>query len=296
MMFGVILIAGGLPAFFESFDIRLLIAGYVVLRIPYIYLWYRAGQNNAEYKKTAQRYFWGQIVLQVFWISLAILSVFGSPMFFILVALGAIAELFIPYFASLAKPIPFHKHHIMERFGLLNIIVLGEVLLSAALAVQAMSKSGHWTFDLVFIAVAATIVPFALWWLYFNEDENLSSDDMNHVFIWAYAHFFVFASAAAIGSGFAALVDASGDHAHGDAGAARWAISLGIAVYILTVWLVRDRHILHQKSTRTLFMFTGLIALTPLLPALQLPVLVMLTIAALTLRLNRSQYKQPLSA
>jgi len=51
----------------------------------------------------------------------------------------------------------------MERFGLLNIIVLGEVLLSAALAIQAMSDSGHWSVEVVFIAIAATVVPFALW-------------------------------------------------------------------------------------------------------------------------------------
>lgn len=291
MMFGVILIAGGLPNFFESFDIRVLTVGYVVLRIPYIYLWYRVGKTNPEYEKTAQRYMWGQIVLQLFWIALAFFGTFGSSMFFALVGLGAIAELTIPYYASLAKPIPFHKHHIIERFGLLNIIVLGEVLLSAALAIQAMMKSAHWSIDIVFIAIAATIVPFALWWLYFNDDENLGSDEMNHVFVWAYVHFFVFASAAAIGSGFAALVDATGDRGHGSPDAARWVISVGVAVYMISVWLVRDRHILQIKSSLSLLAFSILIALTPLLPFLQLPVLVLLTIAALTLRLNRLQYK-----
>ena len=136
---------------------------------------------------------------------------------------------------------------------------------------------------------------FALWWLYFNDDENLNSDEMNHVFIWAYAHFFVFASAAAIGSGFAALVDASGDHAHGDADAARWAISLGVAVYMLTVWVVRDRHILHKKSSSSLLIFAVVIALTPLLSAFQLPVLIILLIAALTLRLHSPQYKESIT-
>jgi low temperature requirement protein LtrA len=61
---------------------------------------------------------------------------------------------------------------IISYFGLLNIIVLGEVLLSAALAIQAMQKSGHWSVELTFVAISATIVPFMLWWLYFNEDEN----------------------------------------------------------------------------------------------------------------------------
>ena len=87
-------------------------------------------------------------------------------------------------------------------------------------------------------------------------------------------------------------MDASGDHPHGDADAARWTISLSIAVYIFAVWLVRDRHILHNKSASLLLVFAGLIALTPLLPMLELPVLVVLLIVALTLRLNKPQYKQ----
>ena len=216
---------------------------------------------------------------------------FGSPLFFALFGLGILAELLVPYFASKAKNPPFNKHHIMERFGLLNIIVMGEVLLSAALAIQAMSKSGHWTADLIFIAIAATIVPFALWWLYFNNDENLHSNEVNDVYIWAYTHFFIFTSAAAVGSGFAALVDASGDHPHGDADAARWTISLAIAIYMVAVWLVRDRHVLHQTLSSKLLGFAVLIALTPLLPVFQLPALVLLLIVSLTLRLNNPQYK-----
>ncbi|MGK0269715.1 MAG: low temperature requirement protein LtrA [Cocleimonas sp.] len=232
MMFGVILIAGSLPGFFESLDIRLMTIGYVVLRLPFIFLWYRVGKTNPEYAKTAKIISGGQIVLQIFWVTLAFLIPFGNTLFFILFGLGVIAELMVPYLGYRAKNPPYHKHHIMERFGLLNIIVLGEVLLSSALAIQAMSKSGHWTADLIFVAIAAVIVPFALWWLYFNEDENLNSDDMNHVFVWSYAHYFIFASAAAIGAGFADLVDASGDHPHGDPDSARWAINLAVAIYI----------------------------------------------------------------
>ncbi len=288
MMFGVILIAGSLPSFFESFDIRLMSIGYITLRIPYIFLWFRAGNDNPEYKVTAQRYFWGLIILQCFWVILAFFVPFAELLFFILFGIGSVLELFVPVYASKAKNIPFHKHHIIERFGLLNIIVLGEVLLSAALAIQAMQKSGHWTVELVFVAIAATVVPFMLWWLYFNEDENLTSDDINHVFFWAYAHFFIFASAAAIGSGFAALVDASGDHGHGSPDSARWVISISVALYIFTVWLIRDRHILKSSQAFQLVLFAALIALTPLLPLFQLPALTLLLVVLLTMRLRHT--------
>jgi low temperature requirement protein LtrA len=288
MMFGVILIAGSLPTFFESFDIRLMGIGYITLRIPYIFLWFRVGNDNPEYKVTAQRYFWGLLLLQCFWVILAFFVPFGTLLFFVLFGVGAITELLIPVYASSAKAMPFHKHHIIERFGLLNIIVLGEVLLSAALAIQAMQKSGHWSLDLTFIALSATIVPFMLWWLYFNEDENLTSEETRHVFFWAYLHFFIFASAAAVGSGFAALVDASGDHGHGSADSARWAISLAVALYIFTVWLIRDRHILRPSQAFQLLIFAVLIALTPFLPLFQLPALTLLLIVLLTLRLRHT--------
>ena len=291
MMFGVILIGGSLPSFFESFDIRLMAIGYVVLRIPFITLWYRAGKSNSEYAKTAKISVWGQSLLQVFWVAMAFLVPFGSTLFFILFALGIFAELMVPYLAYLAKNPPYHKHHIMERYGLLNIIVLGEILLSSALAIQAIQKEGHWTIELIIVAIAAAIVPFALWWLYFNEDDNLNSDDMNHVFVWGYGHYFIFGSAAAIGAGFAALVDASKHHAHGSTDAAIWAISLSIAIYIFTVWLIRDRHILQQKSSSLLLVFATFIAITPLLPIFQLPMIVILLIVMLILRLTRHQYK-----
>ncbi len=289
MMFGVLLIAGSLPEFFKSFDVRLMSIGYVVLRIPYIFLWFRVGNHNPKYKTTSQRYVWGQLLLQCFWLTIAFIIPMDSAIFFVFATLGLIAELLVPYYANKVELMPFHRHHIIERFGLLNIIVLGEVLLSAALAIQAMNKSGHWTAELVFIAISATIVPFALWWIYFNEDENLHSDkaqEMSYVFIWGYAHFFIFASAAAIGSGFAALVDASGDHGHGNPKSALWVISLSVAIYIFTVWMIRDRHILEQRSSVLLLVFAALIAITPLLPLLELPVLTLLLIVALTLRLN----------
>ncbi len=286
MMFGVILIAGSLPTFFDSLDIRLMAIGYITLRIPYIFLWFRAGNDNPQYKLTAQRYFWGLILLQCFWVMLAFFIPFGENLFFVLFGIGSMLELFVPVYASKAKNIHFHKHNINELFVILNIIDLGEVLLSAALAIQAMQKSGHWSIELTFVAISATIVPFMLWWLYFNEDENLTSEETGHVFFWSYAHFFIFSSAAALGSGFAALVDASGDHGHGSTDAARWAISLAVAIYVFTVWLIRDRHILKSSQAFQLVLFAGLIALTPLLPQFQLPALTLLLVVLLALRLK----------
>lgn len=286
MMFGALMIAGGMPAFFESMDLRLMAIGYVIIRLAYIFLWHRAGKANPDYKITAQRYVRGQALIQICWLLFAFLIPVGSIFKFIGFGIGVLLELFIPYYANKAKTMPWHKHHIVERYGLLNIIVLGEILLSAALAFQAMSKSGHWTLDIILIAVCATIVPFVLWWLYFCEEENLSSEERNHVFLWGYGHYIIFASAAAIGAGFAALIDASGDHPHGDPNAARWVISTSIALYMFGLWFIRDRHVIHKKSASLLLMFAVLILLTPLLPMVTLPLSSGLLVTALVFRLH----------
>lgn len=54
---------------------------------------------------------------------------------------------------------PWHRHHIIEHFGLLNIMVLGEVLLSITLSPSPFSSL---TCDL-FINQAAKIMNVSLW-------------------------------------------------------------------------------------------------------------------------------------
>lgn len=103
MMFGVLLIAGSLPVFFESFDVRLMVAGYVVVRLAYIFLWYRVGNANPDYLKTARRYVWGQTALQIFWVIFAFLVPIESLLFFVCIGVGVVLELFIPYYANQAK-------------------------------------------------------------------------------------------------------------------------------------------------------------------------------------------------
>jgi len=247
IMFGALLIAGSFPVFFESFDVRLLVTGYVVTRLAFIFLWHRAGSENPVYKTTSRRYVSGQSVLQVLWVLGAFLLPAGSAGFFVAIATGIVLELFVPYYASLANGMPWHKNHIMERYGLLNIIVLGEILLSTALAIQSMSKSGNWTVALITISITATIVPFVLWWLYFSEEDHLFSVDRKQVFLWSYGHFIIFASAAAIGAGFAALVDSSSAQSQGNPDIARWLISVSVAGYLFGLWFVRDRHVLNKK-------------------------------------------------
>ena len=46
MMFGALMIAGGMSGFFESLNFQLMAIGYVILRLAYIFLWHRVGKAN----------------------------------------------------------------------------------------------------------------------------------------------------------------------------------------------------------------------------------------------------------
>src|SRR5690606_18911698 len=63
---------------------------------------------------------------------------------------------------------PWHPHHIAERYGLLVIITLGEVVLGTITAISAVVEVQGWTVEAVLVAVSGTALVFGLWWVYFT--------------------------------------------------------------------------------------------------------------------------------
>jgi low temperature requirement protein LtrA len=57
--------------------------------------------------------------------------------------------------------------HITERYGLFTIIVLGESILSASLAVTSLAVAGL-TIELLGILFGGLVIVFVMWWLYWN--------------------------------------------------------------------------------------------------------------------------------
>ena len=88
-------------------------------------------------------------------------------------------------------------HHIAERYGLFTIIVLGECVLAATVAVQAALDAADGVAPRCSASAAAGLVlVFALWWLYFLEPagDGLRSAGAT-AFVWGYGHYVVFAAA-----------------------------------------------------------------------------------------------------
>ncbi len=172
----------------------------------------------------------------------------------------------VPAYAERTNPTPWHRHHIIERYGLLTIIVFGESLFSAATAISAIAKDYTWNFELWSALVAGFVILFSMWWIYFGERYHSALDTLSGAFAWGYAHYFVFASAAAVGAGIAILVDQITHHSEISRQVANASIAIPVAVYLLSVWFVHDRTAQSAAHGKwQLPVFAALILLTPLM-------------------------------
>jgi low temperature requirement protein LtrA len=73
----------------------------------------------------------------------------------------------VPFWAERTDGTAWHPHHIAEHHGLFTIILLGEGAAALAGAVQLILSAGAPTPALVTVGIAALVLIFSLWWLYY---------------------------------------------------------------------------------------------------------------------------------
>jgi low temperature requirement protein LtrA len=207
-MAGVIVLALGLPQMFLSIDhgttldADVMVAGYVVMRVALVFLWWQVAREDPGRRPTARAYMAIVGGTQVGWIALAILNLplsAGIAAFAFLVAL----ELAGPFVAERRARTPWHPGHIAERYGLLVIITLGEVILGTVAALNAVVHGqAGWTVDAAVLTVAGVGLTFGCWWMYFSVpwSEPLARH-RERAFVFGYGHLVVFAALAAMGAG-----------------------------------------------------------------------------------------------
>jgi low temperature requirement protein LtrA len=147
---------------------------------------------------------------------------------------------------------PWHPHHIAERYGLLVIITLGEVILGTVAALNAVVHGeAGWTVDAALLAVAGVGLAFGCWWMYFALPW---AEPMVHHrergFWFGYGHLAIFGALAAMGGGI--HVAAYGLEGKAEIGSTAIVLSVAIpvAVYVLILYglyslLMRERDPFH---------------------------------------------------
>jgi low temperature requirement protein LtrA len=237
IMAGSLMLAAGIPELFRYGQSGLVVGGYALMRFAMVAMWLRAARSHPQGRRTALTYATGISVVQLLWIARLVLEDHTALMvsFFALVVL----ELLVPVVAERRGVTPFHPHHIAERYALLTLIVLGEVVLASVQAVQGALVSGA-AVGLLTLVVGGLLTVFSMWWLYFKrEHAGLFEGSVASVFVTGYGHYLVFASVAATGAGLAAAVDVVQGDAHASTRVVGLALTGAVAVY---VWCLTAMH------------------------------------------------------
>lgn len=281
-MVGALMTAVGIREYTGGTPTILPLAGYIIMRIGMISLWIRAGRGDPQGSACAYRYAFGIALCQVVWVLVFYLV---PSEFFMLASLPIIiAEMAVPAFAERKNPTPWHRHHIIERYGLLTIIVFGESLFSAATAIAAIAKDYAWNGELWLALVASFVILFSMWWIYFGERYHSVLNTLRGAFTWGYSHYFIFASAAATGAGIAILVDQITHHAEISRAVANASVAVPVAIYLLSVWFCHDRPS-QSHGKWQLPLFAALVLLTPFVP-FGVPLTALLLVICLLVRIR----------
>lgn len=244
-MVGVILLALGIPAMYASIehgehvDNRVMVAGYVVMRIALVGQWLRAAKQDPDRRAACLTYAAFVTVAQVGWIGTIFLHT-SAPVTFAIVVVLIGVETLGPAVAETRKGgTPWHAHHIAERYGLLAIIALGEGVVGTVASLSAVVSAHGWSVDAAFVAVAGTGLTFGMWWTYFIVPQS----DVLHAhrersFWFGYFHLAVFGSIVATGAALHAAAYYIEHHSALGSVETVLAVALPVGAYLASIYLL----------------------------------------------------------
>ena len=233
---GALIIAAGVPRAFDAGDFDIIYGGYLVMRAGLTALWLRAAAHDPPRRTTARRFAAGVSLCMVGW---TVVFLLDWPLWAFMIMV--VAELAVPVWAERAERTTWHPHHISERYGLFTLIVLGEAVASASVAVQEGIDHRATSATLYLIGVGGMLVVFSMWWVYFAKPIAERLVEPRLAFLWGYGHYLVFAAAAAAGAGIAVNVDQATHESDLSRVLAGATITVPVAVYLLAVWFLHVR-------------------------------------------------------
>ncbi len=232
---GALVFAAGVPRALDHRDFAVCTLGYVIMRLAMVTQGLRAARSDPARRRGCLRFAVGVTLVQIGWVArLALPDGWDMVGFLVLV----VAELAVPIWAERIAHTSWHPHHIAERYGLFTLIVLGESVLAATIAIESAMAAEVALWDVVMVAGGGLLTAFSMWWLYFAKDAAAFLTSLRAGFVWGYGHYLIFGSAAAVGAGLAVNVD----HTIGDAEVgslvAAAAFCVPVAVFLVALWVL----------------------------------------------------------
>jgi low temperature requirement protein LtrA len=216
----------------HTVDNDVMVAGYVLMRVALLSLWWQVSRHDAQRAPAARKYMVAVGGAQLGWIALALSDLEIAPLLPFLVLLIGL-ELAGPYRAERRAPTPWHAGHIAERYGLLVIITLGEVILGTVASLNAIVHGeAGWTVDAALLALAGVGLTFGCWWMYFSVPwEKALRHHRERGFPFGYGHLLLFAALAAMGGGLHVAAYTLEHEAHIGTTATVLTVAVPLAVY-----------------------------------------------------------------
>lgn len=269
-MSGVLVLAAGVEPVFVDDDFRLMIAGYVVMRLAMVAQWVRA--SRAPGMRTAcLSYAAGIALAQVLWVAWPFLP--EGTVRTAAVPFLVLAELAVPVVAERrgvragGSMTPWHPHHITERYGCFTLILLGESLLASSSGIIEAREEAENLVPLVELAVLAFVITAALWWSYFWAPHHRQIGSSGSSLRYGYGHYVLFAAAGALSAGIEVELDAlTGASGLFDTAAA-YAFAVPVAIFLLTVWIVAMRGAADRVVDIVMPLAAVAVLCDPLIPA-----------------------------
>lgn len=238
-MAGVLVLAAGVDGAFARKQFTTVVVGYVIMRVAMVGQWLRASLGDVEGRYTARRYVVATLVVQLAWtLRLGLPPSWGMASFVVLVA----AELAVPVWSELPRRTAWHPEHIAERYGLFTIIVLGESVLASSNAMSADFADGGLTWDLAILGAGGLVLLFGMWWVYFLHETGEALRRRRDLdFAWGYSHYFIFATAAAVGAALTASIEHGVHHVAASSRLLAVVLAVAVAGYLVLVSTIHSR-------------------------------------------------------
>ncbi|MYW04798.1 low temperature requirement protein A [Streptomyces sp. SID3343] len=255
---GVLVLAAGVPRAFDNHDYKIAIAGYLIMRLAQMFQWLRAAHDETDpaARRTALRYAAGLLCVQIAWVVLLVLPHAAWNWGFVPLAL---AEMAVPAIAERERQTTWHPHHIAERYGLFTLIVLGESVSAATIAIQSALDDQAALGELLPISAGGLLIVFSAYWIYFAVPIHDYLVSGKQAFLWGYGHYVIFGSAAAIGAGMEVAVEQAVGVAHVSLVGASACATIPTALFMFTVWAIHSRH--HKRGLVQQLILPGAAAL-----------------------------------
>lgn len=169
----VIVMAASINVDFDAYYLAFML-GYVGIRLSTVFMYIRTWIEKKEAEPRRIACYLALNFLVGALISFSSVFVPGDGKFFVLY-LGIFIDILLPLLARkrVLSHLPVHHPHLLERYGLATIILLGELIL---VIVNGL-REGHMGGEMILASVLGFGLAASIWWHYFEASEHIAGED-----------------------------------------------------------------------------------------------------------------------